>query len=74
MYGCERKTRDSVPASSGWPTPGSVGGVQGVPVKQQERILPLMLAINAPDLFSYTSCNFKVRLTSSHTAILSADS
>eukprot|EP00775_Hariotina_reticulata_P008712 gene8712-8893_t len=61
MYGCERKTRDSVAASSGWPVPGSVGGVPGVPVKQQERILPLMLAINAPDLFSYPSCNFKVQ-------------
>lgn len=34
-----------------------------MPSRHQERIFPLMLALNAPDLFSYRSCNFKVRLS-----------
>jgi hypothetical protein len=45
----------------GYPVPGSLGGLPCVPSRHQERIFPLMLALNAPDLFSYRSCNFKVR-------------
>jgi len=61
------------PAGSGWPVPGSIGGVPGVPIKLQEHILPLMLAINAPDLFSYPSCNFKVRFEHRNMTIRAAD-
>jgi hypothetical protein len=32
----------------------------GVPAKNIERLFPLMLYINVPDLFSFKSCNFKV--------------
>jgi hypothetical protein len=32
----------------------------GVASKNQERLFPLMMYINAPDLFSFKSCNFKV--------------
>ncbi|WIA38712.1 hypothetical protein OEZ86_002012 [Tetradesmus obliquus] len=61
-YGCEKKAiRDSVPHVTGWPVPGSVGGLPGVPAKSLERLFPLMLYINTPDLFSFKSCNFKVQ-------------
>jgi hypothetical protein len=59
-YGCEKKARDQLPAAPDCPVPGSTGGVPGVPMRHQERVFPLMLAINAPDLFSYRACNFKV--------------
>jgi hypothetical protein len=67
-YGCEKKPgKDLTPIGPGYPMPGSLGGLPCVPSRHQERIFPLMLALNAPDLFSYKSCNFKVR-----TAIASA--
>lgn len=60
-YGCEKQPgKDVTPLSAGLPVPGSLGGLPGVPVRHQERVFPLMLALNAPDLFSYRSCNFKV--------------
>lgn len=63
IYGCEKKPgKDDRPQFSGWPVPGSVGGLPGVPLKCQPNMFPLMLYLNAPDLFSYRSCNFKVFL------------
>lgn len=60
-YGCEKKPgKDASPLGPGMPVPGSVGGLECVPARHQERIFPLMLALNAPDLFSYRACNFKV--------------
>lgn len=60
------------------PVPGSIGGLPSVPVRHQERLFPLMLALNVPDLFSYRACNFKVagghsttdRLVASHNVVL----
>lgn len=61
IYGCEKKAgKDSTSQAPGWPVPGTVGGLPGIPVKCQPNIFPLMLYLNAPDLFSYKSCNFKV--------------
>lgn len=60
-YGCEKKPgKDVTPLGPGLPVPGSLGGLSCVPARHQERIFPLMLALNAPDLFSYRACNFKV--------------
>lgn len=60
-YGCEKKPgKDITPVAAGLPVPGSIGGLGCVPARHQERIFPLMLALNAPDLFSYRACNFKV--------------
>lgn len=61
-YGCEKKPgKDTTPVAAGLPVPGSIGGLGCVPARHQERIFPLMLALNAPDLFSYRACNFKVQ-------------
>lgn len=61
-YGCEKKpSKDTTPVAAGLPVPGSIGGLGCVPARHQERIFPLMLALNAPDLFSYRACNFKVQ-------------
>ena len=66
MYGCEKKAgRDTIAAGPSWPLPGSVGTLQGVPMQYQEKIFPLMVFANVPDLFSYRSSNFKVRGASS---------
>lgn len=60
-YGCEQKPgKDATPVGPGCPLPGSLGGLPCVPARHQERVFPLMLALNAPELFSYRSCNFKV--------------
>jgi hypothetical protein len=59
-YGCDKGPKDSTPAAPGWPVPGSLGGLAGVPPLSQARLFPLMLHLNAPDLFSYKSCNFAV--------------
>ncbi len=49
-------------AAASPPTPaGSHGGARGVPPRLQERVLPLMLAANAPHLFCYGACSFKVQ-------------
>jgi hypothetical protein len=61
-YGCDKAPRDAAPAAPGWPAPGSVGGLPGAPAGGQARLFPLMLHLNAPDLFCYRSCNFAVRL------------
>lgn len=60
-YGCEKGPKDMAPAAPGWPVPGSLGGLAGVPPFNQARLFPLMLHLNAPDLFCYRSCNFAVR-------------
>jgi len=59
-YGCEKAPKDATPAAPGWPVPGSLGGLAGVPSGNQARLFPLMLHLNAPDLFCYRSCNFAV--------------
>jgi hypothetical protein len=41
-------------------------GCVGVPAKNLERLFPLMLYINAPDLFSFKSCNFKASMNPSY--------
>ncbi|GFR47481.1 hypothetical protein Agub_g9210, partial [Astrephomene gubernaculifera] len=62
MYGCEKKLpRDGVPAFPGWPVPGSVGGQTSIPARFQDKLLPLLIHHNAPDLFSYHNCSFKVQ-------------
>lgn len=60
-YGCDKAPRDASPAAPGWPVPGSLGGLPGVAPGVQARLYTLMLALNAPDLFCYRSCNFAVR-------------
>lgn len=61
IYGCDKKAgKDATPQAAGWPVPGTIGGLPGIPTKCQSNIFPLMLYINAPDLFSYRSCSFKV--------------
>ncbi|EFJ49798.1 hypothetical protein VOLCADRAFT_59220 [Volvox carteri f. nagariensis] len=64
MYGCEKKMpRDQNPAFPGWPQPGSLGGQTF-----QEKLLPLLIQYNAPDLFSYQDCSFKVQKSKSGTS------
>lgn len=60
-YGCDKGPKDAAPAAPGWPPPGSLGGLPGAPGSAQARLFPLMLHLNAPDLFCYKSCNFAVR-------------
>ncbi|KAI8469674.1 MAG: hypothetical protein J3K34DRAFT_368919 [Monoraphidium minutum] len=60
-YGCDRGPKDAAPAATGWPVPGSLGGLPGAPAAAGARLFPLMLALNAPDLFCYKSCNFAVQ-------------
>ncbi|GIL75186.1 hypothetical protein Vretimale_7859 [Volvox reticuliferus] len=69
MYGCEKKMpRDQNPAFPGWPHPGSVGGQTSIPWRFQEKLLPLLIQYNAPDLFSYQNCSFKVQKSKSGTS------
>jgi hypothetical protein len=60
-YGCDKGPKDAAPAAPGWPVPGSLGGLPGAPPSCQARLFPLMLHLNAPDLFCYSSCSFKVQ-------------
>jgi hypothetical protein len=61
-YGCDKGPKDAAPAGPGWPAPGSLGGLPGAPPGVQARLFPLMLHLNAPDLFCYSSCSFKASL------------
>ncbi|KAG1662145.1 hypothetical protein FOA52_011018 [Chlamydomonas sp. UWO 241] len=61
MYGCEKQARDFSPMFPNFPVPGSHGGLPSAPVRLQEKVFPLLLQANLPDLFNYNSCNFKVQ-------------
>jgi hypothetical protein len=70
-YGCDpRPKRGACPAPAaapaappGCPAPGSLGAAPGAAAggAARARLFPLMLALNAPDLFSYGGCSFAVR-------------
>uniref|UniRef100_A0A6U2EXJ2 Peptidase M14 domain-containing protein n=1 Tax=Chlamydomonas euryale TaxID=1486919 RepID=A0A6U2EXJ2_9CHLO len=60
-YGCEKLPRDFTPMYPGFPVPGSHGVLPTAPVRMQEKLIPLLLQANAPDLFMYNGCNFKVQ-------------
>jgi cytosolic carboxypeptidase protein 2/3 len=61
LYGCQKRQKDFSPVLPGWPVPGSMGGLPSMSARLQEKLLPLLLQFNAPDLFSYHSCAFRVQ-------------
>lgn len=63
IYGCEkdgRKDWESMRAGPHGPLPGSHGGRPDVPTRHQDKLLPLLVHYNLPDIFSFRYCNFKV--------------
>ncbi|KAF5841003.1 hypothetical protein DUNSADRAFT_14859 [Dunaliella salina] len=70
-YGCGKKPnggKDWAPVWPGSPVPGSVGGLQDIPVRFQGRLLPLLMQYSAPDLFSYQYCTVKVQKSKAGTS------
>ena len=50
LYGAEKGPKDLTPMYPGWPVPGSHGGLPTIPMRFQEKLYPLLLRHNAPDL------------------------
>eukprot|EP00798_Chlamydomonas_sp_ICE-L_P012689 gene12689-15921_t len=68
VYGCQKKGRDLQAMYLGYPIPGSMGGRPSVATRFQEKLLPLLIHHNSPDLFNFRYCNFKVQKSKSGTS------